>query len=146
MNPTKKLNTEVDTLCTPETRIPLSKQKILGYVKEPGWDYYLANDVYDEIMAMRAAGWEHVIGSNGDTHSGLSQVETSTGSYITRVVNKNSKADCHLGVLMRIRKEFRDADYTAEQAQIAEDEKQIKQNGLHTQENHYGEFIQKIGT
>lgn len=122
-------------------RIPLHKQKILGYPERPGYVRYWANDIEDEIRQMKLAGWAPVHADNNDlSHDGLSHVESGTGSVVRRVVNKAGgvKGVNIYGILMEIPQEYYDADFLDKMQQIDEAERTYDKTGEHAKKDRYG--------
>lgn len=122
-------------------RMPMHKQKILGYPERPGFTHYWANDVDVEIEAMKLAGWTPVIGNNDLSHDGLVQVESTLGTVVRRVVNKNPALAHHrCNILMEIPTEWYKLDQEAQQDLIDEKEKNLTERGHHTKPGKYGYF------
>jgi len=102
------------------SRVPMHKQNILVAMNREGFKRLWVNEYIGRVESYELAGWNVVEDANLQTHDGLSQVESQTGSVVRRVVNKDPNAPCKTAVLMEIPIELYEEDQAAEQAEIDE--------------------------
>lgn len=119
-------------------RIPLAKQRIIGFDQRDGYVRRFVNDVPGRIASFIRAGWT-IVSENGDkSHDGLAHVETQLGSAVQRVVNKGINAEARVAILMEIPKDLFDEDQAAKQDAIDKKEASFDHEGLLKAAQMYG--------
>ena len=136
---TRERNTREEQLdeARPE-RIPLHEQRrnrLTVTDKDPNYIYRIVNDIGDRIDQFKAAGYEiveksHKVGDVNGNNAVGSGTRVNVGSGVR-------------GVLMRIKKEFYDADQAAKQRAITEAERTFlrknRPNNEADSDGNYGE-------
>jgi len=94
-------------------RIPMHEQarnKLTVANKDPNYEYRIVNDIEDRVARFKRAGWELAPEAVGFGDEG---VNNSLGTGTRMPVGGGV-----IGVLMRIRKEFYEADMAAQAAEV----------------------------
>lgn len=116
-------------------RVPVSgpRDVLTVYGKDPNYEYRIVNDQNNRISRFQKGGWEIVTDEMGSYEVGAPRIgePTPEGTPIKISVGGHIQA-----YLMRIKKEWYEADQKAKQAYVDELEKQIKEGPQ--KEGHYG--------
>ena len=129
-------------------RVPLHKQQLFVAEERKGYKRRYVNDLPGRIDAFKQAGWTIVedVTNSIKTHEGLAQVESTVGSQVRRVTNRDPNAPSRYSVLMEIPTEWYEADKKEQQKLIDEKEATFDQGGIHRKANMYGGIKRDDGT
>ena len=122
-------------------RVPMHEQKrdrLTVQGRDPAYHYRIVNDVDDRIERLKLAGYEIAEEKVGIGDVGVENNNISLGSGARMHVGKGVNA-----VLMKIRKEYYDADQKAKQREIDLKEQSIKRKLNSGEDGTYGETVIK---
>ena len=98
-------------------RIPLHRRRVLEAAANPGFKRRWVNEELGAIDAYRDAGWVPVVGDE-DISDKRAQTESTVGSVVRRVVNKDPNASAKTAILMEIPEDLYAEDQAAKQKEV----------------------------
>jgi hypothetical protein len=120
-------------------RVPLGiKRKKLDVAnRDPGFVYRWINDIGGRLIDAERGGYEFVTSDAKAGQADVANRNSSVGDRMSKIVGKNDSGHPITAFLMRIRKEWYDADQNAKKARLAATDAALKRGQAKPVDNSY---------